>query len=240
MKPTIVMYTHTDVKDIWKPFFGQTEKYLNEFKKVIFVNEHLEEIPDNYEVILYDDSKNYRERLLSCLKQIDDEYFIFHHEDMFLYNKPDIKRIEDYTDYLINTYEKSFIKLIRGGVSVGESDKNIPELKIITTDFDYIFAIQPCIWKKNKLVEMIEYSAGADIWDFEVKAQDACRRRSILGWYVDDGGVQRGGYHWDSKVYPYVATAVVKGKWNTREYPNELFSIFEEYNVDLEKRERNG
>lgn len=240
MKPTIVIYTHTDVIDVWSPFFGQTEKYLNDFKKVIFVNEHHKDIPSDYQVVVYDDSKKYRDRLLYCLEAIDDDYIIFHHEDMFLYGEPNIQRILDYTKYLDSNFEMSFIKLIRGGVSVGESDKNIPALKLITDKFDYIFAIQPCIWKTHKLIEMIDYSNGADIWDFEVKAQEACRRRGILGWYVDDGGVQRGKYHWDSKVYPYVATAVVKGRWNTREYPEELSSIFEEYNIDLSKREKNG
>jgi len=239
MKPTIVVYTHTDVVDVWKPFFGQTEKYLNDFKKVIFVNKNNEDIPSDYQIIIYDDTKNYRERLLHCLEAIDDEYFVFHHEDMFLYGEPDIQRILDYTKYLNSNFEMSFIKLIRGGVSVGESDRNIPQLKKITNKFDYIFAIQPCIWKKHKLIEMISHCHGADIWDFEVKAQEACRLRGILGWYVDDGGIQRGKYHWDSKVYPYVATAVVKGRWNTREYPKELSLIFEEYNVDLSKRKNN-
>ena len=38
--------------------------------------------------------------------------------------------------------------------------------------------------------------------------------------------------HWDSKVYPYVATAIVKGKWNYSEYESELSSLHKEYNVD--------
>lgn len=239
MKPTIVMYTHTDVMDVWSPFFGQTEKYLKDFKKVIFVNEENENIPDDYQVIVYDDSKNYRERLFYCLEAMDDEYIIFHHEDMFLYKEPDLSRLDNYTDYLKNS-DKSFIKLIRGGVQIGFPDKNYPELREIDKTFEYIFAIQPTIWKKSKFIDMIQHSESGNIWEFEVHAQKACRIRNILGWYVDDGGIQRGKYHWDSKVYPYIATAVVKGRWNIREYPNELGNLFQEYNIDLSKREKNG
>lgn len=239
MKPTIILYTHTDVKDVWLPFFGQTEKWLCDYKKIIFVNKDDELIPSNYEKVFYDDTKIYRERLKSCLKQINHKSIIFHHEDMFLYDKPDLSRIEQYTDYL-QQVDQSFIKLIRGGKQVGVSDKNYSDLKLINKGFDYIFAIQPTIWKTTKFLEVIENSGGNTIWEFEIAAQKTCRERNILGYYVDDGSKKRGGLHWDSKIYPYVATAVVKGKWNTREYPNELKDIFNKYNIDLNVRQNNG
>ena len=34
MKPTIVLYTHTDYKDVWPIFFGQAKLYLSEYKKI--------------------------------------------------------------------------------------------------------------------------------------------------------------------------------------------------------------
>ena len=239
MKPTIVLYTHTDVRDVWMPFFGQTEKWLAEYDKVVFVNKYDDTILVDYRKIFYDDTKIYRERLISCLEQLDDELIIFHHEDMFLYDKPDINRIELYSDYLINS-DQSFIKLIRGGNQVGVADNRYSDLRKIDSSFEYIFAIQPVIWKTNKFLEVVKHSDGNTIWEFEIGAQKVCRERNIFGYYVDDGGKQRGGLHWDSKIYPYVATAVVKGKWNTREYPNELKDIFEKYNIDLNLRETNG
>ena len=74
---------------------------------------------------------------------------------------------------------------------------------------------------------------------YPIAAQKACRERNIFGYYVDDGGKQRGRLHWDSKVYPYIATAVVKGKWNTKEYPNEMSVIADEYNIDYNIRGTN-
>ena len=40
------------------------------------------------------------------------------------------------------------------------------------------------------------------------------------------------GGHFESEVYPYVATGVVKGKWNVSEYPTVLDRIFTDYNID--------
>jgi len=238
MNCAIILYTHTDVKDVWPPFFGQTKKYLNGFKKYIFVNDNDINIPEEYNIVLYDDSKIYRKRFLSCLQQLDDEFVMIHHEDMFLYGEPDINKLKIYQDRLTNQY--SFVKLIRGGNSRGKSDDIYPELKKIDKSFEYIFAIQPTIWKREKLIELLENSSGDTIWEFEVAAQKTCRDRNILGYYVDDGGVKRGRFHWDSKVYPYVATAVVKGKWNIKEYPEELKKISEDYNISYKIRGTNG
>ena len=95
------------------------------------------------------------------------------------------------------------------------------------------------ISKTEKLIEVFENSEGNSIWEFEVAAQKTCRDRNILGYYVDDGGIKRGKLHWDSKVYPYIATAVVKGKWNTKEYSEELRVIGAEYNIDYKIRGNN-
>ena len=46
----------------------------------------------------------------------------------------------------------------------------------------------------------------------------------------------RGGNHYDSNVYPYIATALVRGKWNINEYPNELGNILKNYNIEINKR----
>ena len=46
------------------------------------------------------------------------------------------------------------------------------------------------------------------------------------------GEKKRGMYHYDSIVFPYICTAIVKGKWNMNEYQNELDKLFGEYNIN--------
>jgi hypothetical protein len=67
-----------------------------------------------------------------------------------------------------------------------------------------------------------------NIWDFE---------NAIVGSGMDfmarmGDEKRRGAYHYDSFVYPYVATAINKGKWNLNEYTEELNPIFAEYNIN--------
>ncbi len=234
MKPTILLYTHTDVKDVWPLFFDQTNKYLGDFGKSIIVNKDDENIPNEYVRYLYDDTKNYIDRNIQTLSLVDDEFVLFQHEDMFLYGTPNIQKIEEYTDYLSKS-DMSFVKLIRGGEQVGESDEKLPELKKITSKFDYIFAIQPTIWKTKKLLEVFKNTKGNTIWEFEWNAQTTCREKNIYGWYVDDNARKRGKAHWDSVTYPYVATAIIKGRWNS-EYIYELYQLLLEYKIDPMKR----
>lgn len=235
---SIVLYTHTDVKDVWSPFFGQTEKYLKDYNKYILVNKDDESIPSNYTKVYYNDSSRYIDRLIETLEQINEDYVLYQHEDMFLYDKPDTKLLNDFTSKI--TDDKPFIRLMRGGNGVGPSDVDFKDLKLMDTSFQYIFAIQPTIWRRDKLIELLKNTEGRDIWDFEVKAQKTCRDRNMIGYYIDDGSPKRGKSHWDSKIYPYIATAISKGKWNVKEYSSELNAIANEYSINLSERGTNG
>ena len=54
----------------------------------------------------------------------------------------------------------------------------------------------------------------------------------INGLYCYYNEPKRGSNHHDSSVFPYIATAIVKGKWNCLEYRKELEPIFKNYNID--------
>ena len=54
-------------------------------------------------------------------------------------------------------------------------------------------------------------------------------------FYFDEESNLRGG-HYDDKCLPYIATALVAGKWNIGEYQEELDALAEEYDVDLSVR----
>lgn len=234
----IIVYTHSDVKDIWAPFFGQTERYLPDFEKYIFVDGDDPTIPDNYGKVFYDDSLGYRARLIHCLQNIDKEFVIYNHEDMFLYDYPDIEKLLAYKEKLNDTY--CFVRLMKGGKGEGISDTDYPELGKMDNSFEYIFAIQPSIWKREKLIEVLQNTGGSTIWQFEAQAQKVCRDRGILGYYINNNGRKRGRSHWDCKTYPYIATAISKGLWNTREYSEELGEISKEYKITLSDRGTNG
>lgn len=222
VKPAIVIYTHTDYSDIWNPLFSRMKKYMNSYKVNIFVNQEHESIPSNYNVITYDSKLIYTERLNYCLKQLDDELILFLHEDMILYDKPlheEISRLSE----LFSSNDLNSIKLI---YVRGNDYPSYIDDKLIYNNSSK-FSIQPTITTKSYMLQLTT-KYKLNIWDFET----AIKNSGNDFMYKTGNEILRGMHHCDSIIFPYIATAIVKGKWNESEYKNELNDIFTEFNID--------
>lgn len=229
MNISLILYTHTDYKDVWPLFFGQTNQYIKKFKKFIFVNKFDLSIDPEYTQIFYDENLPYTQRVASCLDKIKNQSIIFLHEDMILYDEVDEEKIFYFND-LINCEKIDFIKLIKGGTKFKKSNEfNY----LIHSDDEYMVSIQPTICKSNKLNNLFK-TCSLNIWDFEKNASSICKKNNYLKCYMAscDNEKQRGSYHWDSKIFPYIATAIVKGKWNYSQYSQELDFLFKKYKID--------
>lgn len=231
-----ILYTHSEYSDVWEAFFGQTEKFLDKsYKKYVFVDkgESLFEIPDDYTVVHYENDMKYTDRFSHCLEQVKEDVCIFQHEDMFLYGKPDEKRLSTYLNVLKENDNLDFIKLLKGG---DVDDEPFEGCTGLFKCKEWLMAIQPALWKVGKLKKVFAAFLDYGIWDLERDAQEKCKKMGIKGVYCYNGEAQRGSHHWDSDTYPYVATAICKGKWNTKEYACELEEIFHEYGIDRMER----
>lgn len=233
-----IVYSHTDYSDIWPVYFPQTKKYFDAIPhKILFVNKKSDLAPKEYTQIIYNDKKPYVNRLLECFAQVKKlgyEVCFFEHEDMFLFDSPKIDKIEKYAKAVDKGYF-DFVKLIQGGEFISENsiiDETLFELDLKS---HWIFSIQPSIWNVARFLELLKKHKGQGIWVFEEKAQKTCRKLKIKGAFSQGKGEKVGSAHFSNDVYPYVATAVVKGKWNTSEYPN-LDSIIKNYGIDKSKR----
>jgi hypothetical protein len=218
----IIVYTHTDMKDIWPMFFGQLKKYIGDTKVYVAVNEDDTQISD-YIRIIYDDKKEYTERWKEILDKIEEETFMFMHEDMILFDKLNFELLEKYIGYVSNEVVDS-VKLILAGSEFVQSSI---DSTLVTNEYSK-FSIQPTITRKSIFKEKVNNVSSLNIWQFEEAI-------SITGkdFMVKIGGERkRGIYHYDSLVFPYIATAINKGKWNLNEYTKELNPMFEEYNIN--------
>lgn len=231
-----IYYTHSDYSDVWPVLFGQCDKFLKEEKKTLFVNEgEYHSIPPNWDVRYYNDSLPYQERVLSCLKQLNEhETIVFSHEDMFL--------LDYKTDVLLERGEKyveegffDFVKLIRGGYT----DFGTPmydDLDFYSTPPTTTFTIQPTICKVWDLMTMYFETPGDTIWEFEANTSKTTIKNRFRGAMLCTGGdKQIGMHHWSSIGFPFAATAVVKGRWNVSEVSG-LLDLLEEYNINAEER----
>jgi len=218
----IVVYTHTDMKDIWPMFFGQLKKYISNTKVYVAINQNDSYLSD-YIQILYDDNKKYTERWKQILPQISEEIILFLHEDMILFNSIKVDYIKKYYNYIKNN-EANSIKLILAGDTFSESSI---DSTLVYNDYSK-FSIQPTIVTKEFFLTTLNSVGQLNIWEFEQAVSPTGR-----DYMVRIGSEKkRGLYHYDSLVFPYIATAINKGKWNLIEYEDVLNPLFEEYNIN--------
>ena len=219
----LLLYTHSDYNWVWKYWHQQTDKFLSNIKKICLVNSN-SEFRDDYHIIKYDDKKSYKNRIISCLDKLDDdEVVIFLHEDMFLYDIPKFDILNEYHQFIIKDKCHS-IKLIRAFENLEKSSLHINLLK---NYLNQLFSIQPTMIKVKNLKYIFFNVPGNNIWEFEANTSERYLKNFIsLCSFNENFDKKRGKFHYDSSVFPYICTAVIKGKWNFKEYKKELFEIF--------------
>tara|TARA_B100000575_G_scaffold191095_1_gene154181 strand:- start:89 stop:805 length:717 start_codon:yes stop_codon:yes gene_type:complete len=219
----ILLYTHSDYSWVWEYWHKQTDKFLNVFEKICLLNSN-SSFREDYLVIKYDDKLTYKNRILSCLDNIDDdEIVLFCHEDMFLYKKPNFEIIDEYIN-LIKSGNCELIKLVRAFENL---DKSNIHGKLFKNPDKQLFSIQPTLIKIKTLKYIYKTVPGDNIWEFEANTTKEYLKDLISLCSFDlNQDKKRGKFHYDSSVYPYICTAVIKGKWNFKEYKKELYEIF--------------
>lgn len=150
---------------------------------------------------------------------------------MFLYDSPNIDRVTSYPS-IMNHHGIDCIKLLKGGEKSDIPFYKYDGLKEISNTSRWSFAIQPTIWNTKSYLKLCENISNQSIWEFERNGQQVFKDLHMRALYTYRGEPKRGKHHWDSSVFPYIATAIGKGKWNFGEYKKELTVILEEYNID--------
>lgn len=218
----ILVYTHCDVSDVWTMFFSQLKTNVGDTKIYVAVNEEKKEL-NEYNQIVYDDGYDYTFRLKHVLSKISEDVFLFLHEDMILYDKINFEFIEKCVSYVkLNLVDG--IKLILAGDEFyeWENDKNI-----VYNEYSK-FSVQPTIIRKQALLSIIENVGSMDIWNFENSMTYNSRH-----FMVRNGSeIKRGIYHYDNNIFPFMSSAITKGRWNYGEYEKELVPLLSKYNIN--------
>ena len=203
----IIVYTHTDMEDVWPVFFGQLERYLSKGKVYIALNKETNKLPSNYHQVIYDDSIPYTKRWEQILPQIKEEVFMFLHEDMILFDNPKFGYLEKYYN-LVKDKKVESIKMIYVpshliGGSMGYTGDLVSDIDdtLITNEFSQ-FSIQPTIISKTSFNSILNSVGSLSIWDFEKAVGN-----NFNSYMVKLGNeVKRGVFHCDSIVFPYIAS----------------------------------
>lgn len=244
------VYSHSDYQDVWPIYFGQDVKHFHpDIPRFIFINKYCVNIPNIYTQIIYDESLSYPERLHSSLEQIrllGFEVCLYEHEDMILYNDVIFNDIKKSINLVLKPKSKipflggfDCIRLIKSTQNFSIPTRFSHKLKQLLPISRWLFSVQPSIWKINSLIELLSNHKGDSIWELEKHAQKTCRKLFFKIGYLHSSGNKIGIYHFENKIYPYVATAIVKGKWNFSEYGGLLATLLDKYNIDKSIRGTN-
>lgn len=242
-KLALVIDSTSKYSDVWIPYFGELKRFFpNEIKKYLctdVVNVDLD--VENMTPLFYNNNDSYRNQFLGCLKQVEEKYIIYNSEDYILYNVVDIDEIQVLVDVLENDSNYDFIKFIRGPERTTKYSIDYSNLQIIDKFYNF-FAQQASLWKTQSLINVFENSVSENgRMEQEPMGSEVCRRIGIGGLqYCTGFEIKRGGQHWDSTIFPCIATAVCRGIWNTGEYDDKLESLFEKYNINPEERGMNS
>lgn len=226
-----VAYTNSNCSDLWDVFQKQTKKhtdlplYMISDKEVNNVNLS--------ELFIYNNEDPYYKVWVDALSRFNSEYFIYLQEDFFLYHDVDKNKLNEYLEFLKNNPEYSFVRLLKSG-DLGETKLSDTLYEIESTN-PFIFAMQATIWRTSDYIALMERVKSFNWLENEDYTRSMVNM-NMRGVYHYDNEPKRGGNHYDSNVYPYIATALVKGKWITSEYNEILTNILKENNVDINKR----
>jgi hypothetical protein len=232
-----LVYTHSDYADLLPIFYGQQNRVLGSFEKnylAIESDSQVQPLPAFVEAVYYDERKSYTDRLLQALDSITEEYLFFSHEDMPLTKAPEVSALLKAKKILESHAEAGAVRFIRVGRPSWRVHLPWQHGKyFVATPWwsRWLFSIQPTLWKRQKLIALLRECPGQNIWDFEVKGQSALRKLKIGTFQPISAGKRKGKHHRDSQIFPYIATAIVKGKWNFSEYP-ELKNLLDHYSIE--------
>jgi hypothetical protein len=235
----IVVNTVSTCSDIWPMFFGQLEEFFPNQKVYIFSDVD-NEIFKNYEVILYDKNLDFRTQYLNCLVGVKEEYMLNLNDDYILYNIVNVGEIERIISTLSSNEDLSFIRLAKGyNYTNLMYDKN---LFLLDLNQDFFYSQTASIWKTKTLLQIHQLSPISSIGrkdnlpQLEVVANNICKKLELMGLFYHNNEPKRGSAHYDTSIFPYIASALVAGKWNLSEYKQELLPLIFKYEINTNKR----
>lgn len=238
MNVAICTNSHSSYSDLWTMHFGQLDRHLpRALSRYLFTDStgvacHANWLVDG-KIINYNPADLYWKQYVACMAQVPSDYIIYLQEDHILYGDVDLAEIMTHLNWLRHNPFYSYVRLLRAGIRLGPPLSG--ESLRLVYNWSPVFAMQPTIWRRADLIRLYKAARPARIID-EPRVGAMCEAEEIWGGEVYCGEPKRGATHWDSKIFPCICTAVVKGKWNMREYSVELKALFAQYGIDASIR----
>jgi hypothetical protein len=154
-----VCYSHKDYNDIWPMVFGQIDKNIKGFEKILFTSSFSSETDTNItnyfdSILTFDEKLEYPERLIYLCEQVKSKYIALVHDNDIVMNFD-----TDLCKTYLSLMEKQNIDRMMFGVLAKRTspeedffvDANITNSKHFLTPYD----VGPSIWNKTSLCKVM-------------------------------------------------------------------------------------
>lgn len=191
--------------DLWNPFFYLFHRFWDPCVFPIYLINNLLDYSDNkVKVINTGAEKDWFDRTIRSLKEINHKYILFMLEDYFLSKKVNNKDFIEIVEFM----EKNQVYYYQ--LSNGNTKSHNSMRTAINAKSPYAISLQPAIWNRDVFIKILEEIDGKTPWDVEhyfVQKFDKksgfitgafCDTRDLLG-YVN--GVLRGKWILDTLNY---------------------------------------
>lgn len=174
----LVVYTNEKYLPIADLTIGEFDKhskinplkrYLisNKFTDYEFKNNNFIKINSNVE---FDGAGNHFGQTMSkALTQINEEYILFFCDDYLLIERPDFEKLNYLFDIIVQSnidfFSFASMNQIYPWKDFESNNDLLGDIKLfyIPENYQYKHSVQPCIWKKNSLIEILTYNPNLPI-----------------------------------------------------------------------------
>jgi len=228
----LITYTNIKYSDVWPMHFGQLTLYASNVKSYAFSNQESISKWDtkDHQLVTYKDSDPYWKQYIGCLESIQENFVIYSQEDFILFSEIDYESISRYREFLSSS-DYDYVRLIRCGYRTPLDRHVVDDIYEVHMETNDAFSMQATLWKKSSIKKLYEH-VKSEKWLESDAWNNGARDLGIKGTLIYNGEPKIGAAHYDSKVYPYVCTAINRGKWNVDQYPEIMKKMFQKYNVD--------
>lgn len=238
MDKALIVNSHSSNIECLKLFFKCMERYIGQdyFSSIyLFIDESDYVSPDYVTDVYYNPNDNFRDQMVFCLGHVREEILLYSNDDYLFYETADLDLANQLVDELISS-DLSFIKFCHTDLEAYKEYK--PKLLLIDKSCENTYSQTLTFWKTKDILKIhrrcppSEIGAKGDIFGhLEVVAKHICRHLDIKGVCYYNNESKRGAVHFDTEVFPHIASAIGRGGHWTTEYPEELRKIMETYNV---------
>lgn len=231
----ILIYTHDEYSFIWETMFTLCNKYIKDVNIHIMYNDDADKtkvntlIPSNFIHHTYNTSLIWTKRVLKSLKEMNEEYVLFLHEDWLPIDNVSKSILLDMT---------KFMKEYKCGYLLSYYNAPIDDIDIYTGYDNYYYRrqlchiFQPAIWNKSIFIDFCTIFNKAKNENEHPECHNYTK--NINCYFVYNKTNYNTLRTTNSLFFPHYHV-LSEGLWNFKKYPN-LKEFLNTFGIDTDSR----